>query len=45
MESKEARMNSIKPTIGLIAFIIALDYLGRKGILNIVSLSSSTSNI
>ena len=45
MESKEARMNSIKPTIGMIAFIIALDYLGKKDILNIISLSSSTSNI
>ena len=45
MESKEARMNSIKPTIEMIALLIALDYLGKKDILNIISLSSSTSNI
>lgn len=45
MMSKEDKMNNIKPTIEMIALIILLDYLGRKGYLNIVSLQSSTSNI
>ena len=45
MEKKEDRINVIKPTIGMIALIIALDYLGKKSILSIISLSSSTSNI
>lgn len=45
MMSKEDKMNNIKPTIEMIALIITMDYLGRKGYLNIVSLSSSTSNI
>ena len=45
MENREDRINVIKPTIGMIALLIALDYLGKKDILNIISLSSSTSNI
>lgn len=45
MESRKDKLNVIKPTIGMIALIIALDYFGKKSILSIISLSSSTSNI
>lgn len=38
MENKKDKLNNIKPAIGMIALIIAMDYLGKKGILPITSL-------
>lgn len=45
MKNREDKIKNIKPTIEMIALLIILDYIGKKGYFNIVSLSSSTSNI
>ena len=38
MKNKENKINNIKPALGMIALIIAMDYLGNKGILPTISL-------
>lgn len=45
IKTREDKINNTKPEMIATALIIALDYLGKNGYLNIVSLSSSTSNI
>lgn len=36
MKNREDKIKNIKPTIEMIAFLIMLDYIGKKGYFNIV---------